>query len=137
MSNRGRPIEQSEIRTKYEQVFYEVPSKPELGYKMTWFYDIDKAPNGPYRTECSYPRNFKFSKVKIDKNKTYSKMPVVMVFKTSNRSNAKIKMKVWRNTNIDYIITTAKLPGVPENAIILHTSIGEGFIKKYKQEYNL
>ena len=33
-----------------------------------------------------------------------------MVFKTSNRSNAKIKMKVWKNTNIDYINSAAKLP---------------------------
>tara|TARA_R110001606_G_C15312615_1_gene643740 strand:+ start:982 stop:1392 length:411 start_codon:yes stop_codon:yes gene_type:complete len=135
--SRGRPTEQVEVRTKYEQVFYEYPSKPELGYTMTWFYDISKAPNGPYKTECTYPRSFKFPKVKIEKNKAYSKMPVVLVFKTSNRSNAKTKMKVWRNTNIDYIASADKLPGVPEKAIILHLSIGEGFIKKYKQEYNL
>ena len=64
-------------------------------------------------------------------------MPVVMVFKTSNRSNAKTKMKVWRNTNIDYINSAAKLPGVPEKAVILHLAIGESFIKKYKQEYSL
>ena len=60
-----------------------------------------------------------------------------MVFKTSNRSNAKTKMKVWRNTNIDYVISTNKLPGVPENAIILELSVGEGFIDSYKLKYNL
>ena len=42
-----------------------------------------------------------------------------MVFKTSNRSNAKTKMKVWRNTNIDYVISTNKLPGDPDKCIIL------------------
>ena len=137
MSNRGRPTEQVEVRTKYEQVFYEYPSKPELGETTTWYYDKAKASNGPYKVETTFPKGVKYPKVKIEKNKTYGKMPVVMVFKTSNRSNAKTKMKVWRNTNIDYIATAVKLPGVPENAIILHTSIGDGFIDKYKQEYNL
>ena len=64
-------------------------------------------------------------------------MPVVLVFKTSNRSNAKTKIKVWRNTNIDYIATADKLPGVPEKAVILHLGVGESLIKKYKQDYNL
>ena len=60
-----------------------------------------------------------------------------MVFKTSNRSNAKTKMKFWRNTNIDYVISASKLPGVPENAIILELAVGEGFIESYKLKYNL
>ena len=64
-------------------------------------------------------------------------MPVAMVFKTSNRSNAKTKMKVWRNTNIDYINSTAKLPGVPEKAVILELGLGESLIEKYKQVYSL
>ena len=135
--SRGRPSEQTEVKTKWEQVFYEVPSKPELGEISTWYYDIAKHKNGPYKVETTFPKGIKYPKVKIEKNKTYGKMPVVMVFKTSNRSNAKIKMKVWRNTNIDYIITAPKLPGVPDKAVILHTSVGEGFVKKYKQEYNL
>ena len=53
------------------------------------------------------------------KGKAYNKQPVVMVFRTSNRSNAKTKMKVWRNENIDWIITQDKLAGVPSNAEIL------------------
>jgi len=135
--NRGRPVEKDEVKKVYEQVFYEVPSKPELGETTTWYYDVDKAPNGPYKVVTTFPKGVKYPKVKIEKNKTYGKMPVVLVFKTSNRSNAKTKIKVWRNTNIDYIATADKLPGVPEKAVILHLSVGEGFIKKYKQEYNL
>ena len=135
--SRGRPSEQVEIVKKYNQVFYEYPSKPELGETTTWYYDLDKSPNGPYKVETKFPKGVKYPKVKIEKNKTYGKMPVVLVFKTSNRSNAKTKMKVWRNTNIDYIISADKLPGVPDKAIILHLSIGENFVKKYKLAYNL
>ena len=135
--SRGRPSEQVEIKRKYNLVFHEVPSKPELGETTTWYFDLDKTPNGPYKVETKFPKGSKPPKVKIEKNRTYNKMPVVMVFKTSNRSNAKTKMKVWRNTNIDYINSAAKLPGVPEKAVILHLAIGESFIKKYKQEYSL
>ena len=135
--NRGRPTENDEIRTVYEQVFQEYPSKPELGETAIWYYDKDKAPNGPYKTVVTFPKGVKYPNPKIEKNKAYGKMPVVMVFKTSDRSNAKIKMKVWKNTNIDYIASQQKLPGIPEKAIILHTAIGESFISKYKLEYNL
>ena len=135
--NRGRPSEQVEVKKKWKQIFHEVPSKPELGETSIWYYDVDKAPNGPYKVETTFPRGVKYPKVKIEKNRTYGKMPVVLVFKTSNRSNAKTKMKVWRNTNVDYIASADKLPGVPEKAVILHLSIGESFIKKYKLEYNL
>tara|TARA_R110000796_G_scaffold97782_1_gene205014 strand:- start:4 stop:417 length:414 start_codon:yes stop_codon:yes gene_type:complete len=137
MENRGRPSEQVEVITKRTQEFNEVPTKPELGTRCIWYYDMDKFKNGPYKTETTYPKDYKSPDVKIEKNKTYGKMPVVMVFKTSNRSNSKIKMKVWRNTNIDYINSARKLPGVPDKSIILHTSVGESFIKKYKLEYNL
>jgi len=58
-----------------------------------------------------------------------------MVFKTSNRSNAKTKIKVWNNTNIDYINTAHKLPGVPDKAVILELGVGKGIIEKYKRKY--
>ena len=60
-----------------------------------------------------------------------------MVFKTSNRSNARVKMKVWKNENIDYIISADKLPGVPNRAVILELAVGESFIEKYQSLYNL
>ena len=74
---------------------------------------------------------------KIIKNQRYCNNPVVMVFKTSNRSNAKTKMKVWRNTNVDYINTAPKLPGVPDCAVILKLAVGESFIEKYRSLYKL
>jgi len=60
-----------------------------------------------------------------------------MVFKTSNRANAKIKMKVWSHENIDYIISAPSLPGIPDTAVILETAIGESFIELFKSKYSL
>ena len=58
------------------------------------------------------------------REKAYGDLPVVVVFKTSNRSNAKTKMKIWANENIDYIITAKSLPGVPDTAVILELGVG-------------
>jgi hypothetical protein len=138
VENRGRPKEpELVVKTKYTQTSYEVPSKPELGWKSVWHYDLDKFTNGPIKTEMTYPKGFKFPKVKLEKGKAYSKQPVVMVFKTSNRSNAKTKIKVWANENIDWIISQDKLVGVPEGAITLELGVGESFIKKWQLKYNL
>tara|TARA_R100001443_G_C3311679_1_gene167890 strand:- start:76 stop:489 length:414 start_codon:yes stop_codon:yes gene_type:complete len=135
---RGRPVETPiEIKEKWEMVTHEFPTKPELGWTSIWYYDINKTTSGPYKTEMKYPRNYKFPNVKPEKGKAYGKMPVVMVFKTSNRSNAKTKMKVWKNENIDYIASADKLPGVPDRAVILELAVGESFIEKYQSLYNL
>ena len=57
--------------------------------------------------------------------------PVVMTFKTSNRSNARVKQKVIRNKNVDEVLdVNTKIPGIPQNAIILEVGLGESFIKK-------
>ena len=57
--------------------------------------------------------------------------PVVVKFKTSNRSNAKTKVKVINNKNVDEVLDTkTKIPGIPENAVILEIGLGESFIKK-------
>ena len=54
---RGRPSEQhEEVKEIWERITYEVPSKPELGWKSTWYYDINKSTSGPYKTEVTYPR---------------------------------------------------------------------------------
>jgi|TARA_Y100000385_G_scaffold248496_1_gene269255 hypothetical protein len=70
------------------------------------------------------------------REKAYPKFPVVMVFRTSDRSNAKVKMKVWKNKNIDQV-QEEKLAGVPQNAKILELAVGESFIQKYKLKYKL
>tara|TARA_Y100001980_G_C14521888_1_gene297222 strand:- start:214 stop:456 length:243 start_codon:yes stop_codon:yes gene_type:complete len=66
--------------------------------------------------------------------------PTVLVFKTSNRSNAKTKMKVYKTRNVDEVINDlekGKLPGVPKKAEILELALGDSFIKNYKKKYNL
>ena len=136
--NRGRPSEQPAIvKEKRVETYYEYPTKPELGWKSVWYHDRSKSTVGPWKTEHTPPKGWKPEKVKVQKGKPYAKQPVVMVFKTSNRSNAQTKMKVWQNENIDYIITQDKLPGVPDKAEILELAVGESFIKKYKLKYNL
>ena len=138
IENRGRPVETpAVVLEKFERTFYEYPSKPELGYKSVWHYDLSKSKNGPYRTEHTHAKGEKHPKIKIEKGKAYSKQPVVMIFKTSERSNAKTKMKVFANENIDYIISTPKLVGVPEKAIILELGVGESFIQLYSKKYDL
>tara|TARA_R110002073_G_scaffold2453_1_gene16417 strand:- start:774 stop:1184 length:411 start_codon:yes stop_codon:yes gene_type:complete len=134
---RGRPSENIERKTKYTLEFFDYPSKPELGGRSVWHFDDKKSKNGAYKVEQFFPKDEKNEKIKIEKGKAYSKMPVVMVFKTSNRSNAKTKIKVWNNENIDYIASAKKLPGVPKNAIILEVGVGPSFIKQYQEKYNL
>jgi len=135
---RGRPAESpAVVLHKWTREFYEVPTKPELGWKMVWYYDKSENSNGPYKTEMTYPKAYKQEKVKAEKGKVYNGQPVVMVFKTSNRSNAKTKIKVWNNENIDYIISAPTLPGVPDTAVILEIAVGESFIDTFKSKYNL
>lgn len=138
MAERGRPKETPIVQLdKWTREFYEIPSKPELGWKMVWHYDRSKTQNGPYKTEITHPKGYKPEKFKPEKGKPYNGQPVVMVFKTSNRSNAKTKMKVWNNENIDYIISAKELPGVPDTSVILELAVGESFIKDFKSKYNL
>lgn len=136
--SRGRPSEQPPVlKEKWTLECYDVPTKPELGWKQVWHFDRSKSPHGPWRVENTPPKGYKHPKVQVNKQQTYGGMPVVMVFKTSNRSNAKTKMKVWNNTNIDYIITQEKLPGVPEKAVVLELGVGKSFIKEWQSKYNL
>lgn len=100
-------------------------------------FDVNKNKNGPYSFENILPKGYRQSKIKIDKGKAYGKQPVILAFKTSNRSNAKIKIKVFNNENIDYILTSDKLVGVPSKAEILEVGVGYSLIAKYKQKYKL
>jgi len=136
--SRGRPAEApAVVKEKWVLECYDVPSKPELGWKQTWHFDRSKNTNGAWKVENTPPKGYVHPKVKIEKNKTYNNQPVGMVFKTSKNSNAKIKMKVWNNTNIDYIITADKLPGVPEKAIVLELGVGRNLIENWRSKYNL
>ena len=123
---RGRPSENVIKLTKWELETNE----------SIWKYDTDKFPNGPYSVEQKFQAGNKQPKPKIDQ-RTYAKdMPTVIVFKTSNRSNAKTKMKII-NKNIDYVLSAKKIPGIPDIAEWLEVGVGNSFISKYKQKYNL
>ena len=66
----------------------------------------------------------------------YHKDDVTIVFKTSNRSNARFKMKTFRNKCIDDILEK-KLPGVADSAIIVEIGLGKLFEQKWKTKYKL
>ena len=121
--SRGRPSEQVERPSKW------VLETSDTSY----YYDKNKNPNGCWKVVNH--DTTKYPKPKIEQ-RSYGKSPVVMVFKTSNRSNAKTKMKVFRK-NIDYVLTAKKLPGVPEIAEILEVGVGKSFIDQWNKKYNL
>jgi hypothetical protein len=136
--NRGRPKETpTKVKQKWVEEHHEFPSKPELGGTSKWYYDINKSQTGPWKVEHTSPKGFRSPKIKADKGKAYNNQPVIMVFKTSNRSNAKTKIKVWQNENIDYILSANKLPGIPIKAEILEVGVGKSFVGKYKKQYKI
>lgn len=66
----------------------------------------------------------------------YVKQPIVVVFKSSNRSNATTKLKVIRNKNIDQV-NEEKIAGIPDKAVVIELGVGEYFIDQWKRKYNL
>jgi hypothetical protein len=132
----GRIKENDTVLDKWVMETYETPTKPELGSKSVWHFDRNKNDKGCYKVEHTPAKGETHPKVKVNKTQSYG-FPVGMVFKTSKNANAKTKIKVWNNTNIDYIITQEKLPGVPEKAVILELGVGEELIKTWKSKYSL
>jgi len=62
--SRGRPSEQqAEAPRQYTRTFYEFSSKPELGGKEIWHYDLDKTDKGPYLVEIFDPKYDKAEKL--------------------------------------------------------------------------
>ena len=75
---------------------------------------------------------------KWSRDGTYPKIPIVIVFATSKNSNAKTKMKVVRNRNIDELMDcNYVIPGIPAIAVIKEVGMGEYFIEKYQKKYAL
>ncbi len=131
MENRGRKKESTEVTKVYTQEM-----KNSEGGKMIYKFDLNKFPNGAYSVEYIPPKQYTPKPVFDLNQRTYSKAPTVMVFKSSERSNAKVKMKIF-NKNIDFVNMAKKLPGVPNNAVILELGVGESFIAMWKKQYNL
>jgi hypothetical protein len=67
----------------------------------------------------------------------YHKDLVTIVFKTSNRSNAKTKIKTFRNKSIDDILNAKRIIGIPDNAIIVEMGMGKRLEEQYRKKYNL
>ena len=101
-----------------------------------WHFDRNKSNNGCYKVENKFIAGEKQAKPIIDQRMYAKGMSTVIVFKTSNRSNAKTKMKVI-NKNIDYVLSAKKIPGIPNIAEWLEVGTGKSFINKYKQKYDL
>lgn len=129
--SRGRPSEQVERLDKWT-----IDSTDYDGSRSIIKFDRSKSSNGPYSWENTPPKGTRQSKPKIDQRLYHSNCPTVVVFKTSNRSNAKTKIKVI-NKNIDYVLTAKKIPGIPEIAEWLEVGVGKSFIGRYKQKYDL
>lgn len=62
---------------------------------------------------------------------------VGIVFKTSNRSNARTKIKILKNKTVDEIVGKKKIPGIPDNAVILEVGFGETLVHSYMKKYKL
>ena len=64
IENRGRPSEQqAEMPRQFTRTYYEFSSKPELGGKEIWHYDLDKTDKGPYLVEMFDPKYDKAEKL--------------------------------------------------------------------------
>jgi len=67
----------------------------------------------------------------------YHKDLVTIIFKSSNRSNAKTKIKTFRNKSMDDIISAKRIIGIPDTAIILEIGMGAYLEQQYRKKYNL
>ena len=67
----------------------------------------------------------------------YHKDLVTIVFKTSDRSNARTKIKTFRNKSIDDILSVKHVTGIPDTAVILEAGMGEYLEQQYRKKYNL
>ena len=74
----------------------------------------------------------------MPRESSYPKVPIVIAFATSNRSNAKVKIKTVRNRTIDDLIDCNYIiPGIPAKAVIKDIGIGNMFIERYKKKYDI
>ena len=122
--NRGRP---SESVVKLDKWTLDTGD-------TVYYYDRKKSENGCWKVVNN--DTTRHPKPKIEQRLYHRSCPTVILFKTSNRSNAKTKMKVI-NKNIDYVLSAKKIPGIPEIAEWLEVGVGTSFVNKYKQKYNL
>ena len=64
--------------------------------------------------------------------------PLVIVWKTLNRSNAQTKIKKTSNYNLDYFLQTeATIPGIPKDVVILEIGIGKKLFDTWTTKYKI
>jgi hypothetical protein len=64
--------------------------------------------------------------------------PLVIVWKTSNRSNSRVKIKKTAHYNLDYFLKAdTSIPGIPKEAIILELGIGNKLFETWKTKYKI
>lgn len=69
---------------------------------------------------------------------SYPKVPISIAFATSNRKNAKVKVKTIRNRTIDDLIDCNYIiPGIPAKAVIKEVGIGKIFKERYEKKYGI
>ena len=69
---------------------------------------------------------------------SYVKGPIVVAYKTSDRKNAKTKLKIINNKNIDDLLdSNFIIPGINDKCVILSVGIGENFKEDYIKKYNI
>lgn len=64
--------------------------------------------------------------------------PTTIVFKSSNRKNAKVKLKTYKTKNIDEVLEGLEkniLPGIPKDAEILELGVGRRLKEEYISQY--
>lgn len=66
------------------------------------------------------------------------KASVGVIFSTSNRSNSRFKLKIFRNKTIDDLMDCNFIvPGISKNAIIKEVIVGENHIEYMAKKYNI
>lgn len=69
---------------------------------------------------------------------SYPKVPISIAFATSNRKNAKVKVKTIRNRTIDDLIEcNYVIPGIPAKAVIKEIGVGKIFKERYEKKYGI
>lgn len=62
--------------------------------------------------------------------------PVGVAFATSNRSNARTKIKVFKNKQVDDLLdVNFDVPGIPSKAIIKEMVVGAALIERLREKY--
>lgn len=129
--NRGRPADNIVRITKWELI-----TKSYTGEESMYKFDLNKNPQGGM-ISCEIKKHPNKPELPdLNPKQKYNNSPVVLVFATSNRSNAKTKIKIFNNKNVDHVLTN-DLPGVPDNAVILEVGVGKTFIDNFKHKYKL